>query len=76
MMITLWYYDIIIHNQLKSIIKEFSLTNTYAFDNILQLYIAPYFDKNEIKNFISLNNSYLFFQLIINIATHGIRKIL
>jgi len=54
--------------------KRFSFTNTCAFDSILQLFIAAYFDKDEIKNFILLNNLHIFFQLIVNIATHGIRK--
>jgi hypothetical protein len=54
--------------------KRFSVTNTCAFDSILQLFLAAYFDKDEIKNFISLNNSHIFFKLVINIATHGIKK--
>lgn len=54
--------------------KRFSFTNTCAFDSILQLFIAAYFDKHEIKNFISLNNLHIFFQLVVNIATHGVRK--
>jgi len=54
--------------------KRFSFTNICAFDSILQLFIAAYFDKDEIKNFISSNNLHIFFQLIVNIATHGLRK--
>lgn len=37
--------------------KRISLSNTCAFDSILQLFIVAHFDKNEIKHFISLNNS-------------------
>lgn len=54
--------------------KRISFTNTCAFDSILQLFIVAYFDRDEIKNFISLNNSNTFFQLVLNIATCGIEK--
>jgi len=43
--------------------KRFSFTNTCAFDSILQLFIAAYFDKDEIKNFILLNNLHIFFSI-------------
>jgi len=53
--------------------NKISLTNTCAFDSILQLFIAAYFDKNEIKNFISSQESNTFFKLVLDI-THGIRQ--
>lgn len=54
--------------------NKISLTNTCAFDSILQLFIAAYFDKNEIKNFISSQESNTFFKLVLDITTHGIRQ--
>lgn len=54
--------------------KRISLTNTCAFDSLLQLFIVAYFNRDEIKNFISLNNSNTLFQLVLNIATYGIKK--
>lgn len=40
--------------------NRFSLTNTCAFDSILQLFLEAYFDKDEIKNFVPLSNSHIF----------------
>lgn len=54
--------------------KKISLTNTCAFDSILQLFISAYFDKKHIKDLIHKENSNIFFKLVLNIVTHcGVR---
>ncbi|KAL6416405.1 hypothetical protein ACFW04_013521 [Cataglyphis niger] len=54
--------------------KKYSLTNTCAFDSILQLFIAAYFDTENIKDFISTEIDFIFFELIKEVVTYGIKK--
>ncbi|KAM0727893.1 hypothetical protein ACS0PU_005362 [Formica fusca] len=49
--------------------NKISLTNTCAFDSTLQLFIAAYFDKEEIKSFISSQESNIFLKLVLDAAT-------
>jgi len=55
--------------------KKYSFTNTCAFDSILQLFIAAYFDKNNIKNFINNELNNIFFKLICDMVSHGVRTL-
>lgn len=52
---------------------KYSFTNTCAFDSVLQLFISAYFDKKYIKDFILKENNDMFFKLILNIVTNGIK---
>lgn len=54
--------------------NKISLTNTCAFDSTLQLFIAAYFDKEEIKSFISSQESNIFLKLVLDAATRGITQ--
>lgn len=55
--------------------KKYSFTNTCAFDSILQLFIAAYFDKNNIKNFINNKLNNIFLKLICDMVSHGVRTL-
>lgn len=46
--------------------KNYSFTNTCAFDSILQLFIAAYLDKDSIKEFINTESSNSLLKLICN----------
>ncbi|KAL6417346.1 hypothetical protein ACFW04_012804 [Cataglyphis niger] len=54
--------------------EKYSLTITCAFDSILQLFIAAYFDTENIKDFISTEIDFIFFELIKEVVTYGIKK--
>lgn len=54
--------------------NKYSLTNTCAFDSILQLFIAAYFDAESIKNLICTTNDLQFFDLIKDVVSCGIKK--
>lgn len=56
--------------------EKYSLTNTCAFDSILQLFIAAYFDTESIRDFISTDNEidFKFFELIKEVTSYDIKK--
>lgn len=54
--------------------EKYSLKNTCAFDSILQLFIAAYFDKESIKNLICTETDFKFFELIKEMVSYGIKK--
>jgi len=54
--------------------KKYFFTNTCAFDSILQLFIAAYFDKDNIKELINTESNNIFFKLVNDMVSHGVRK--
>lgn len=54
--------------------EKYSLMNTCAFDSILQLFFAAYFDIEIIRDLIFTETDFKFFELIKEITSNGIKK--
>jgi hypothetical protein len=55
--------------------KKNSFTNTCAFDSILQLFIAAYLDKDKVKDLINNECNNIFFKLICDMVSYGVRTL-
>lgn len=54
--------------------NNYMLTNTCAFDSVLQLFVAGYFDFRLQKNLIEIGDNLKFFELIREMASCGVKK--